>query len=261
MSLALRRPAGTLGRALLVFAGWIAITVLAAPSLEGGATLADLVTHGIAWQVVLAGGFVLAAAILVRWPDAGIGGAGLGAPRRASLKLLWFPGLYVALMLGVASAGTLPAAPVLAFLLLNTLCVGISEETMFRGVLLSGLRGRMRLWPAVAISTVTFGVAHVLNVFLTGDLVLAVAQACAATASGLLLAAIRIRTGSLWPAVGYHAVWDFATFLAFLAHVPGLEAAGGGAGAEDMPLWAPIIPIVFILPIGLYGLFLLRHER
>jgi membrane protease YdiL (CAAX protease family) len=261
VSLSLRRPAGTLGQALFVFAGWIAITVLAAPSIDGTATLADLVTRGIAWQVVLAGGFALAAAVLFRWPAAGLGGAGLGAPRWASLRLLWFPGLYLALMLGLASLGTLPAAPLLGLLFFNTLWVGISEETMFRGVLLAGLRSWMRLGLAVAISTVVFGVVHVLNVFLTGDLVLAVAQACAAMASGLLLAAIRIRSASLWPAVGYHAAWDFATLLAFLAHVPGMEAAGQGADVGDMPLWAPVIPVVLILPIGLYGLFLLRRAE
>lgn len=260
MSLPLQRPAGTLGRALLIFAAWIAITIAAAPQLGPGDTLADLVTHGLARQVVLAAIFVLAAAWLVRWPD-----LGLGAPRWSSLGLLWFPGLYVGLMLAVAGFGALPPGAVLAMLFVNTLFVGLSEETMFRGVLLSGLRTRIGLRPAVAISTVVFGVVHVLNVFLTGDLVLAVAQAFAAMASGLLLAAIRIRTGSLWPAVGYHTVWNFATFLAFLAHVPardGPAVPGTADGAiPEMPLWAPVLPVVFILPIGLYGLYLLRNVR
>lgn len=255
MQFSLQRPAGTIGRALLVFAAWIAITLAAAPHIETDETLADLVTHGLARQIVLAAAFVLVAAWVFRWPD-----VGFRAPRWASLGLLWFPALYVGLMLAVASLGTLPASPVLWMLLLNTLFVGLSEETMFRGVMLSGLRTRLGLRPAVAISTVVFGVVHVLNVFLTGDLVLAVAQSFAAMASGVLLAAIRIRTGSLWPAIGYHTVWNFATFLAFLAHASGMEAATEGA-APDMPLWAPVLPVVFILPIGLYGLYLLRNER
>ncbi|MFT3973592.1 MAG: CPBP family intramembrane metalloprotease [Amaricoccus sp.] len=249
-----QRPAGTLGRALLVFTGWIAITIAAAPRLDPGATLAELVTHGLARQVALAAAFALAAAWAFRWPD-----AGLGAPRWRALRLLWLPAIYVLLMLGIARLGTLPAPAVLGFLAVNTLLVGLSEETMFRCILLSGLRGRIGLRPAVAISTVAFGVVHVLNVFLTGDLVLAVAQSLAAMASGVLLAAIRLRSGSLWPAVGYHAVWDFATFLAFLAHAPGMEAAGDGGA--DMPLWAPVLPILFILPLGLYGVFLLRNAR
>lgn len=251
----LARPAGTLGRALLVFAGWMAITMLAAPDLAPGKSLADLVTHGVARQLVLASAFVLAAAMLFRWPD-----AGLRAPRRGTLRLFWFPAIYVALMFAIASLGTPPAAPLLVLLLVNTALVGLSEETMFRGVLLSGLRTRLRLLPAVALSTVVFGVVHVLNVFLTGSLPLAVAQACAAMASGLFLAAIRIRTASLWPAVAYHAVWDFATFFAFLAHAPGLEAVGED-GAADMPVWAAALPVAFVLPIGLYGLYLLRNER
>lgn len=255
MILRLSRPAGTLGWAIAVFVGWLAITIAAAPTLGPDESLADLVTHGLARQIVLAAGFVLAAALVFRWPD-----AGLGVPRWGALRLLWFPAIYVALMIAVASLGTLPAAPVLGMLLVNTLFVGLSEETMFRCVMLSGLRTRIGLRPAVAISTVTFGVIHVLNVFLTGELTLAIAQACAAMASGVLLAAIRIRSASLWPAVGYHAVWDFVTFLAFLAHAPGQDAAGPG-GAADMPLWAPVLPVVFILPIGIYGLYLLRAER
>lgn len=250
------RPAGTLGRALLVLAGWIAITVLAAPELSGEEGLAALVTQGVARQVALAAAFVLAAAFLLRWRD-----PGLGAPRWRSLWLLWFPGLYVAAMAVVASLGTPPPASMLGLLFLNTVLVGISEETMFRCVLLSGLRERMALRPAVAVSTVAFGVVHVLNVFLTGELLIAVAQAFAAMASGLLLVAIRLRSGSLWPAVAYHAIWDFVTFAAFLAHMP---ADGGGDAAEaldGMPLWAPVLPVVFILPIGLYGLFLLRRLR
>lgn len=251
----MKRPAGSLGRALLVLAGWMTITIAAAPAIGAGETLADLVTRAVAGQIVLAAIFVQAAAWIVRWRD-----PGLGAPRWRELRLLWLPGLYVLAMLAVAGLGTLPPAPVVGLLLANTLFVGLSEETMFRSVLLSGLRSRLGLRPAVAISTVVFGVVHVLNVFLTGDLLLAVAQAVAAMASGLLLAAIRLRTGSLWPAVGYHAVWDFATFLAFLAHVPGMEAAGAGSAA-DMPLWAPVVPVVFILPIGLYGAYLLRGMR
>lgn len=250
-----KRPAGTLGRALVIFVAWVAITVLAAPALAPGESLADLVTHGIARQVLLAAAFVLSAAVLLRWPD-----AGLGAPDWGTLRLLWLPALYVLLMLAIASAGTAPPASVIGFLSVNTLLVGLSEEAMFRCVLLSGLRTRMGLRPAVAISTVVFGVVHVLNVFLIGDIVLAVAQACAAMASGVMLAAIRIRTGSLWPAVGYHAIWDFATFLAFLAHVPGLEGATG-APTADMPIWAPVLPVLLILPIGFYGLYLLRGRR
>lgn len=250
------RPAGTLGRALLVFAGWVTITVLAAPDLSGQADLANLVTRGIAWQVVLAGLFVLAAAMLFRWPD-----PGLGVPDWRSVRLLWFPAIYIGLLFAVASVGTMPPPPLMALLFLNTLFVGISEETMFRSVMLSGLRTRMGLRGAVAVSTVVFGVVHVLNVFLTGDLALAVAQSSAAMASGVLLAAIRIRSGSVWPAVGYHTVWNFATFLAFLAHAPALAETAGQVGAEEMPLWAPVLPVVFILPIGLYGLYLLRGER
>ena len=46
-----------------------------------------------------------------------------------------------------------------------------------------------------------------------GNWRLAAAQAVAAAMSGLLFIAIRLRTGSLIPAMAYHALWDFGTLL------------------------------------------------
>lgn len=92
------------------------------------------------------------------------------------------------------------------------------------------------------MTSVVFGLFHLAN---PGAGVLALAGV---TAAGLLLGALVLRTGSLWPAIGAHLGWNWA--LAFLGDVAvsGLEVAdapgydgvargaawlsGGGFGVE-----------------------------
>jgi membrane protease YdiL (CAAX protease family) len=96
---------------------------------------------------------------------------------------------------------------------------------------------------------------HVLNVFLTGDLRGAVLQAIAAFLSGIFLAAVRLRTGSLWTGIVLHGLWDAGTFLV---------AAGGAATAGATAAAGPTVlgdygSVVMSLPLCLLGLFFLRH--
>jgi len=97
------------------------------------------------------------------------------------------------------------------------------------------------------------GGIHSLNVFTTGHLLTSVIQSGAALLSGLLFIAIRLRTGSLWPAIITHGLWDFGTFT--------LGAAGGEPADPQM---APttvqmLFPLLLVLPNALYALWLLRH--
>jgi membrane protease YdiL (CAAX protease family) len=80
-----------------------------------------------------------------------------------------------------------------------------------------------------------------------------VIQSGAALLSGLLFIAIRLRTGSLWPAIIVHGLWDFGTFT--------LGAAGGQmAGREAAPTGIQmLLPLLLVLPNALYALWLLRH--
>lgn len=76
------------------------------------------------------------------------------------------------------------------------------EEVLFRGVLFAGLRGALRPLGAGAVSALMFALVH-------GDpqaiLVL--------SALGALFAFLYERSGSLWPAVIAHALWNGTTTL------------------------------------------------
>ena len=147
----------------------------------------------------------------------------------------------------------LPPATVVLWVLANTFLVGLSEELMFRGVLFQALQNTVSIWPAVALTTLAFGAIHSLNVFITGDLRAAVIQSTAAALSGLFFIALRLRTGSLWPCIVVHGLWDCAAFL--LAMASPKDPVPSTAPADAMSL----APILLVLPNALYGLWLMRH--
>ena len=84
----------------------------------------------------------------------------------------------------------------------------------------------------------------------------------AAVLSGLVFTARRLRTGSLWPPILVHALWDFATFS--------LSAASGSIASHGtMPDEASVpargggllslLAVQIVLPNAIYGLWLMRH--
>lgn len=79
-------------------------------------------------------------------------------------------------------------------------CVApLVEELIFRGVLLSGLMRRLRAVWAVPLSAAIFGIVHL------PDFGFAWHAVPALVGLGLVLALLRLRSRSLWPAVTAHA--------------------------------------------------------
>jgi uncharacterized protein len=210
--------------------------------------LLDLVKHGLSPSLAAASLFLLVVVVVMRWwREVGLA----QGPQRGTLRVIWPWLLYLALFAASALNGGLPPTSVTLFILANTLLVGWSEEVMFRGVWLRGLFRSFGIWVAILGSSVIFGAMHVLNVFLTGDLRGAVLQATAAFLSGVFLAAVRLRTGSLWTGIVLHGLWDAGTFLV---------AAGGAATPPASPTaLGEFGSIVTSLPLFLLGLFFLRH--
>ena len=238
--------------ALIGLCIWTSITMFGAVYLyPASVQLLDLVKSGLGWQFVIASAFLLALAAVFRWND-----LGLRWPREGrSWLLLWFPGLYLLAFASVAIHLGLPPAGTIFWVFVNTLFVGFSEELMFRGVLLVALRRVMPLWPAILLSCLLFGSVHILNALTTGQMLDSAVQAVTAMMSGLLFAAIVLRTGSLLPAIVLHALWDFSTFLL-------LSASAMPENGPD-PGWQMhvILPVGLVAGNFLYALFLLRHAR
>ena len=242
----MKRLQVTLPLALAALAIWLSLTLGVGRLLGAGKpqSLSDAVAASIGPAWVVAALF----ALLVAMVSTERRDAGLRAPQ--SLWLVWPPLLYSLLMLLVAWAGGWPAPRMLLIVSCNTALVALSEELMFRSVLLQSLLDRFAIWPAVLMSSALFGVVHTLNGLTTGDVNGALWQSAAAFLQGIGYAAIRLRTRSVWPMMVVHGLWDFALVTAALTTV----STGEGSVL-------PFAALLAVLPICLYGVFLLRGSQ
>ena len=114
------------------------------------------------------------------------------------------------------------------------LCVGFLEEVIFRGLLFMAI-ARNNVKSAIVISSVTFGIGHIINLFNGSGMNLAsnLCQIVFAIAVGFLLVTIFYRGGSLLPCILVHsAINTLGTFAndtdltmqTQLAHIAALVA-------------------------------------
>lgn len=107
------------------------------------------------------------------------------------------------------------AGDTFAAVLLVCVLAPLTEEMLFRGLILRGFLARYARWPAIGASAVLFGASH-LNIY----------QFAAALLLGLLLGWLYERSRSLIPCIALHAAYNAAvTWLDLQEARPGLEAA------------------------------------
>lgn len=87
----------------------------------------------------------------------------------------------------------------------SMLCVGFLEETIFRGFLFKALC-KENVTSATIISSVTFGIGHIINLFGGAELISTLLQICYAIAIGFLFTIIFYKSGSLWPCIVAHSL-------------------------------------------------------
>lgn len=89
------------------------------------------------------------------------------------------------------------------------LCVGFLEELIFRGFLFKAMSRDSDKW-AVIVSSVSFGLGHILNLINGSGMGLAenLVQIVSAVFIGFLFVLIFLRGGSLWPCIISHGVFN-----------------------------------------------------
>jgi membrane protease YdiL (CAAX protease family) len=120
----------------------------------------------------------------------------------------------------------------------------VSEELLYRGVVLRSFESRGRI-PAALAASVLFGVSH-LSLLAVGvppgeALLVGVLSAI----SGIGLAAVAFRLGTLWPLIGWHFLQN--SFPAFLT-------------AEAMAVFVPV-NIAVVLGVAMLGTWLLWTDH
>ena len=93
------------------------------------------------------------------------------------------------------------------------LLIGFLEEIIFRGFLFKAL-SRKSVRSALIISSVTFGMGHIVNLLNGADFLPTLLQIGYATAIGFLFTVLFIKTKSLWPGILAHAVINATSLFA-----------------------------------------------
>lgn len=100
----------------------------------------------------------------------------------------------------------------------SMICVGWLEELIFRGFLFKAM-AETGLRSAAIVSSLTFGIGHIINLFngSGAELLSNLCQVVYAIAIGLLFVLIFLRTGSLWPCILTHSI---VNALSVFANIP-----------------------------------------
>lgn len=88
---------------------------------------------------------------------------------------------------------------------ISMLCVGFLEEVIFRGFLFKAIC-KTSVKQAVIISSITFGIGHIVNLLNGSGILETLLQICYAVAIGFLFTIIFYKGKSLWPCIITHGV-------------------------------------------------------
>lgn len=91
------------------------------------------------------------------------------------------------------------------FYILTMINVGFLEELIFRGFLFK-MMAKDNVKSAIIVSSITFGMGHIINLLNGADLVPTLMQLCYATAIGYIFVIIFYKSKSLIPCIIVHAV-------------------------------------------------------
>ncbi len=207
-------------RALGAVAAYYAILVIAtALRFRIGQTPSDT---GAVLLALLPVQVILLMLCLVAVHPSGWRSVGFGRFRPAGAIWLLPSIAVMALMLGALlpylSRNTMPPRTVV-LLFTVPLLIGVTEEIMFRGVLLRAAMARLRLFKAMLLSAVLFALMHGIIGIGGQPTVITLQQMGFAFLVGIFLAPIAIASGTLWVVIIWHAVWDMLVYASQMAGI------------------------------------------
>jgi membrane protease YdiL (CAAX protease family) len=124
------------------------------------------------------------------------------------------------------------------------------EELFFRGLILRGLAPK-GIWSAALITSLLFGLSHLMNAAAGMSLDVVLWQLLYGTAYGLAYAGFALRTGTIWPIMLTHFLNNFLVLL-----VSGWEVQMQDVSTSDR--W---LNIVYTLALTIYGIILIRNHH
>jgi membrane protease YdiL (CAAX protease family) len=225
--------------------------------LLGGAVLHQLITLLLppldkepSAVIMIAMRTIMAVAIIAWlgwWRDVGLTAPRLWRDRKLLLLLVPLP--FIPLLDGVDASD----ANQIVFLGTAALLIAVSEELLYRGILLRALQP-YGVVKAVLGLAILFGAVHLPNVFVGGDPGFELLRLAMTVGGAIGLAVIRLRTNMIWGVILAHWGLDFTEYLA----VGGIPALGGG---HDFSTKAILTMIAYNVFLGAVGLYLLLNKN
>ena len=134
---------------------------------------------------------------------------GLSGWAKDGRVMLWFLPLWIITTLnlwgGITPRFSMPGQ---LFAVLSMALVGFAEEMIFRGFLFKAMLKDSSVITAVIVSSVTFGLGHILNLFTGHELAETLMQVAFAVAYGFLVTMAFYKGGSLLPCILSHSLFD-----------------------------------------------------
>ncbi len=171
---------------------------------------------------------------------------GLTGWAKNSRVMLWFIPLWIIasinLWIGISPDYPMPG---LLFAAIMMAFVGFAEELIFRGFLFKAILKGGSVKAAIIISSVTFGLGHILNLFIGQDIPETLQQVVFAVAVGFVFTMVFYKGGSLWPCILAHSLIDVTSVFS----------------SGDAPVLDRTIHIVIIVLAVTYCLYLAKHVK
>ena len=140
---------------------------------------------------------------------------GLVKTKISAQKMLYYLPLVLMMSVNLVYGFDIDISVFEALLYVSTmLCVGFLEEVIFRGLLFHAMKKESLKW-AVIVSSLTFGMGHILNLFNgNADLLPSLLQVLYATAAGFMFVMIYLKSDSLIPCIIAHGVFNALSVFA-----------------------------------------------
>ena len=91
------------------------------------------------------------------------------------------------------------------YFMISMICVGFLEEIIFRGLLFQ-MMSKDNIHQAIILTSLTFGIGHILNLLNRAEFIPTIIQIIYAVSTGYMFAIILVKGNSLWPCIITHSV-------------------------------------------------------
>ena len=128
----------------------------------------------------------------------------------------------------------------------SMLGVGFLEEIIFRGFLFKAM-AKDNVPRAVVVSSLTFGIGHIVNLLNGANVPETLLQIGYAVAAGFLFTVLFYKGKSLWPCIVTHGV---------------LNSLSAFTNEANRPVWGNAVSAVFLCVVSLgYALYIVKQKR